>query len=64
MMLLTVEGLHPASDGGSVTLLLAHEEDGTPHTVASDWRPAQDILNALEAGEHVEVEVEDWQILY
>ncbi len=62
MIRLIIEGQHPV-EGGSVTLFLAHEENGTPHTVGVDWRPARDIISALEAGERVEVDVERWQIL-
>lgn len=36
---------------------------GEPVTFAGDWRPMRDIACALAAGRHVEVEVEDWQVL-
>lgn len=65
MMRLIVEGLHPTEGNqGTVMLLLGHEEDGTPHTFVSDWRPARDILEAVSQGEHIEVVVENWQVIH
>lgn len=52
------------ADHGSVVVLrgIEHETDRTV-TFAVDHRLAQAITEALAAGEDVEVDVEDWQIL-
>ena len=54
----------PVADHGSIVVLrgIEHETDRIV-TFGADHRPAQDILAALEQGEDVEVEIEDWQIM-
>lgn len=53
----------PVSNEGSVVVLAGEDEDGTTWYFAADHRPAWAIVEALEAGEDVEVEVEEWQLM-
>lgn len=52
-------------DQGSVVVFEGDNEVGptTTHLFAADWRPAQDIVAALERGEEPQVDVENWQLL-
>lgn len=52
------EGIEDVEDDGSVDAVL----DARTVLVSVDHRPAQDIWNALVAGEHVMVDPEEWQI--
>lgn len=60
-MRLTVE--YPVRDEGSVVVLLGTDDNDEQWLFAADHRPAQAIIEALEADEPVEVEVESWQLL-
>jgi hypothetical protein len=53
----------PVRDEGTVFLLKGVDAQGDSWVFAADHRPAQAILEALEADEVVEVSIEDWQIL-
>lgn len=54
----------PVADHGTIVLMQGIEiETDRVVTFACDHRPAQDIVNALAAGEDVEVEIEDWQVM-
>ncbi len=60
-MRLTVEALE--SEPGSVIVLSGRDDLGRLFTFGCDWRPAQAIVAALEAGEEVTAEVETWSLL-
>lgn len=59
-MRITVTGISMA---GSIAYGYGRSDDGRQVRFAGDWRPMRDIDRALKAGEEVEVEVEDWQVL-
>lgn len=58
-MNVTVIGL--AKDNGSIVLFDGVSAQGEIR-FAVEHREAQAIISALEAGEHVEVDIESWQI--
>ena len=60
-MRLTVEAL--IEDQGTVVVLSGRDDTGRLFTFAADHRPAQVIVDALEAGEPVAVQVDSWAIL-
>jgi hypothetical protein len=60
-MNVTVEAIERCE--GSVTVARGIDDDGFIIRFAGDARPLAAIAEALEAGEDVEVELEDWQIL-
>jgi hypothetical protein len=59
--LVTVTGL--VQDEGTIVVLSGLDEDGCNVVFAVDHRPAQAILDALEAGEEPVAEVPDWAFL-
>jgi len=52
-----------SAHGGSVVLFDAVTPESLPVTLAVDSRCAQDIVEALDAGEMPLVEAEDWQVV-
>lgn len=53
-----------ALDEGTIVLFKGTDTDAHNEvTVAIEHRPARDLVEALERGEHVEAEVEGWQVL-
>lgn len=52
-----------ADQGSIVVFKASRASDGAEILIAADHRMAQDIVNALEHGEHVQVEVAPWQIV-
>jgi len=61
MRLTVISASHGA--GQSIAVLEGVDEDDMVWRFGADWRCAYDIAEALEAGEDVEVEIEDWQVL-
>ncbi len=49
--------------GCTVALGEGLDECGRAVSFAGDWRPMRAIAEALEAGEPVEVYLDDWQVL-
>lgn len=56
---MTIEVIGLLQDEGSIVLFDTSEG----HVLAVDHRCAQDIVDALERGEEVEVEAESWQLM-
>jgi hypothetical protein len=55
--------VRPLRDGGWAVLFLAADtETGSEVNVALDHGSAQDVLDALVAGEDASAEVEAWQV--
>lgn len=48
---------------GSVAVGYGRDDRGREAAIAIEPRMAADIANAIEAGEHPEVAVEEWQLL-
>lgn len=59
--LYTVERIE--SDHGSIIVGIARDSEGKLWRFGGDHRPMQHIVDALAAGELVEVELDDWQLL-
>jgi len=59
----TIEVLALDRDAGSVVLFRGVTETGRPVLFAAGHREAQQLVDALEAGELVRVDVEPWQVL-
>ena len=60
---MTIEVLALDRDAGSVVLFRGVTEAGRPVLFAAGHREAQQLVDALEAGEPVYAAVEPWQVL-
>ena len=60
---MTIEVLALDRDAGSVVLFRGVTETGRPVLFAAGHREAQQLVDALEAGEPVYAAVEPWQVL-
>lgn len=49
--------------GCTVATGVGHDADGNEITFGADWRRALALAEALEAGEEVEIVLDDWQII-
>lgn len=49
--------------GSTIATADGAREDGSPITIAGDWRPMRDLADAVAEHGPIEVEVEDWQVI-
>jgi len=60
-MFLTIESV--TRSGASVWTAVGVDAEGQRHRFAGDWRPMRDVADAIDAGEVIEIDVSDWQLL-
>lgn len=63
-MSITVSVTSVVPNGSIAIAFGTNVETGKKVSFGGDWRPLRDVAEAIDNGEYVEVEVEEWQLLH